>query len=146
MISIWRIITLPLASSYSDGYYKVVPLAMLSVAEPTSAVICACVPLLRPLLSSSRTTRYTSQGSRRPLSVSAATVNSVGRRDLTPSMPQHSPTSPVTPQMAHIPDIGGSINGDIEGYISSQQARKSFNGVDLPSTNPSSRMDTQPEL
>ncbi|KAK1716856.1 uncharacterized protein BDZ83DRAFT_37886 [Colletotrichum acutatum] len=127
-ISVLRIVSLPLATSGIDGFYQAVPLVLLSMAEPTSAVICACVPIMRPLLACSGTSRYGSQGSRRPLS--RATNESAGQRRQTPSAPPQSPTSTISPSVAQVTyrsTIAGSIDGDPEGYISSQQARESIN-------------------
>ncbi|KAK1622475.1 hypothetical protein BDP81DRAFT_386119 [Colletotrichum phormii] len=142
-ISVLRIASLPLATSGIDGFYQAVPLVLLSLAEPTSAVICACVPILRPLLACSGTSRYGSQGSRRPLS--GATNESTGQRRQTPSAPPQSPTSTISPsvtQITHISTFTGSIDGDLEGYRSSQQARGSINTLNPLSMHPSSPTKT----
>ncbi|KAK1659623.1 hypothetical protein BDP55DRAFT_562467 [Colletotrichum godetiae] len=142
-ISVLRIASLPLATSGIDGFYQAVPLVLLSLAEPTSAVICACVPIMRPLLACSGTSRYGSQGSRRPLS--GATNKSAGQRRQTPSAPPQSPTSTISPsvtQMTHISTFTRSIDGDLEGYRSSQQARGSINTLNPLSMHPSSPTKT----
>ncbi|KAK1462983.1 hypothetical protein CCUS01_08388 [Colletotrichum cuscutae] len=142
-ISVLRIVSLPLATSGIDGFYQAVPLVLLSMAEPTSAVICACVPIMRPLLACSGTSRYGSQGSRRPLS--GATNESAGQRRQTPSAPPQSPTSTTSQsvtQMTYKSTITGSIDGDLEGYTSSQQARGSINTLNPLSMHPSSPTKT----
>ncbi|KAI3529524.1 hypothetical protein CSPX01_15422 [Colletotrichum filicis] len=142
-ISVLRIVSLPLATSGIDGFYQAVPLVLLSMAEPTSAVICACVPIMRPLLACSGTSRYGSQGSRRPLS--GATNESTGQRRQTPSAPPQSPTSTTSQsvmQMTYKSTITGSIDGDLEGYTSSQQARGSINTLNPLSMHPSSPTKT----
>ncbi|OHF00730.1 hypothetical protein CORC01_04047 [Colletotrichum orchidophilum] len=127
-ISVLRIVSLPSATSGDDAVYQAVPLVLLSMAEPTSAVVCACVPIMRPLLACSGTSRYSSQGSRRPLP--GATDDSAGQRRQTPSVPPQSPTSTISPlvaQMTHISTVAGSTGGDLEGNISSQRAIGSIN-------------------
>ncbi|WQF90438.1 hypothetical protein CDEST_15452 [Colletotrichum destructivum] len=116
VISILRIASLRLGLDAVDINYQSVPLALLSLAEPASAIICACVPLLRPLLVQARMARLGNNSSRRPLS--GLTNDVGGRRDVATSMPPPSPTSPTTPQMADIRDVCGNIHGDMEGYLS----------------------------
>ncbi|KZL69889.1 integral membrane protein [Colletotrichum tofieldiae] len=137
-ISILRIISVQSGLGTTDPYYGAVPLALLGIAEPTSAIICACIPFMRPLLSCSGTSKYGSHGSRRNLSRGAD--DSAGRmhlrHNLSPQLPT-SPTDPTTPEMTRTNDDGKSINGDIEGYHTSQQARCSINSMNPLTMHPS---------
>ncbi|KZL75534.1 integral membrane protein [Colletotrichum tofieldiae] len=97
-ISILRIVSLQSATDTIDQSYQSTTILLLSIAEPTSAAVCVCVPLLRPLLMCSTTSRPGTHGSRKPLS--AVTNDSGGQTDLAPSMPLASPTSLKRLQMA----------------------------------------------
>ncbi|KAL0943130.1 uncharacterized protein CTRU02_201016 [Colletotrichum truncatum] len=90
VISILRITSLSLGTDTSDVNYQGVPLVLLSVAEPTSGIVCACVPLLRPFLVKSGSSRIRKCGKRK---TSGVTDDSSARKDLEASMPPQSPTS-----------------------------------------------------
>ncbi|KAK1983779.1 hypothetical protein LZ30DRAFT_713308 [Colletotrichum cereale] len=129
-ISILRILSVRMGYRSDDPYYGVVPLTLLGAAEVTSAVVCACLPLMRPLLSCFGKTGSRGNGSREPLT--PAPGESVSRIHWRHGLPLHSPATPTfsaTPQMVRVVDSGGSINGDIEGYHASQQVRESTGGI-----------------
>ncbi|OBR06593.1 Integral membrane protein [Colletotrichum higginsianum IMI 349063] len=147
-ISILRIVSLPIGLDNNDPTYNNVPLGLLSLAEPTSAIICACAPLVRPLLSWPRTLRYGSQSPQRPCSEVVGGSDNTGRMHLRHNGPPQSPaspTSPTTPRMAGVVDVEGSVNGDIEGYHASQQARGSIHDMDPLTMHPSTPTEKRPE-
>ncbi|KAK6225536.1 hypothetical protein QIS74_01583 [Colletotrichum tabaci] len=147
-ISILRMVSLPIGLDSNDPSYDAVPLGLLSLAEPTSAIICACAPLVRPLLSWPRRLRYDSQSPQRPCSEVVGGSNNTGRMHLRHSGPPQSPaspTSPTTPRMAGVVDVEGSINGDIEGYHASQQARGSIHDMDPLTMHPSTSTEKRPQ-
>ncbi|WQF76265.1 hypothetical protein CDEST_01279 [Colletotrichum destructivum] len=95
-ISILRISSLSTSINTIDIKYKAVPLVLLSLAEPTSGIVCACVPLLRPLLFRQGASFSGTNGSSRPLSGDTGSCG--GSRDLSTIKPPHSPTSPEIPR------------------------------------------------
>ncbi|OHW90119.1 integral membrane protein [Colletotrichum incanum] len=142
-ISILRILSVQVGLNTIDPYYRAVPLVLLSIVEPMSAIICACIPLMRPLFSCSGTSRYGSHGSHRNLSRRADDY--VGRMHLRHNLSPElltSPTVPKTPAMARTNDDGKSINGDIESYHTSQQARGSINSMNPLTMHPSAPTKT----
>nr|XP_036579374.1 uncharacterized protein CTRU02_10620 [Colletotrichum truncatum]KAF6786921.1 hypothetical protein CTRU02_10620 [Colletotrichum truncatum] len=95
-VSIFRISTFQSSLDGIDSFYRGVPLSLLSIAEPTSALVCVCVPLLRPLLARSRSHAAVQQDCR-PVAdlpdVSAANgVSPLDTADLS------RPASPITPR------------------------------------------------
>ncbi|OLN87206.1 hypothetical protein CCHL11_03711 [Colletotrichum chlorophyti] len=113
-ISVLRIIRIPATFENYDSFYNSVPILLLTMAEPTSAVICACVPLMRPLLSCPSISSF---GSRK--AISKSTDYSTGPRGITPKLPPYSPATPKTPNLAL---IRRSVHEDIEGHAMSEQA------------------------
>ncbi|KAK2002551.1 hypothetical protein LX36DRAFT_599172 [Colletotrichum falcatum] len=127
-ISIFRIITMKLGLTSRDPFYDIVPLSLLNVAELTSAIVCACLPLMRPLLSCAGTTGYRTNGYREPLTAeSGASASRMRRRQ---SLPMHSPgnLTSATPQMVAAFRVGGDTDGDVEG---SPKARESVLSIGL---------------
>lgn len=105
VISIVRFVTLPEVIETSDINYLAVPLVLLSVAEPTSAIVCACVPILRPLLARWVRPRSTaSLGSSARGAVGAAADHSAARPIAKPSVSTQPPTpqTPASPTMAQL--------------------------------------------
>ncbi|KAL0930088.1 uncharacterized protein CTRU02_214908 [Colletotrichum truncatum] len=51
-ISVYRFTNFTTGLRDTDITYNCIPLSIISQAETTSAIVCACVPLLRPILSS----------------------------------------------------------------------------------------------
>ncbi|KAF6836281.1 hypothetical protein CPLU01_03779 [Colletotrichum plurivorum] len=103
VISIVRFVTLEDVIQTSDFNYVAVPLVLLSLAEPTSAIVCACVPILRPLLA-----RWAWPGSAGGPgtggSVPSAGGHSAKRHIAKPSVSTHPPTpqSPTTPTVPQL--------------------------------------------
>ncbi|EQB59108.1 hypothetical protein CGLO_00542 [Colletotrichum gloeosporioides Cg-14] len=109
-ISVVRMVNLPLGINSTDPFFDAVPLVLFSIAEPTSAVICACVPIMRPLLGCTDRSRNSSHGSRRWLS--KVSDNSAGNQ------------TPLSfPEMTYMTPAG-SPRGDYEGCLSNSQARE----------------------
>ncbi|KAF6808344.1 hypothetical protein CMUS01_13912 [Colletotrichum musicola] len=103
VISIVRFVTLEEVIQTSDFNYVSVPLVLLSLAEPTSAIVCASVPILRPLLA-----RWAWPGSAGGPgtggSMPSAGGHSANRHIAKPSVSTHpstpqSPTTPTVPQL-----------------------------------------------
>ncbi|KAK1993153.1 hypothetical protein LX36DRAFT_730559 [Colletotrichum falcatum] len=95
-ISMFKIVTAHAAFASVDPLYDAVPVIIFSIAEPTSAIVFACVPLIRPLLrcgSSAET--YANQ---------MRLENSLQTRN------------PIRPQMFSIAAAERNINMDIEGH------------------------------
>jgi len=93
-LSVMRIISMQLGLGSSDEYYEIVPLTLLGVAELTSAIVCACLPLMRPLLACAGTTGYRGKGSREPLSSEfGESANRMRQRH--DVLPIHSPATPT---------------------------------------------------
>ncbi|KAK1963579.1 hypothetical protein LY78DRAFT_584384 [Colletotrichum sublineola] len=116
-ISIFKIVTAHIAFSSIDVSYQSTPVTLLSIAEPTSAIIFACVPLIRPLLQRNGASKDGSYDSSSHLTSSAGTRPDPMRFEH--SMQPQSPASlstPTSPQMSRIMKTEGSIDGDIEGY------------------------------
>ncbi|KAH0430565.1 integral membrane protein [Colletotrichum camelliae] len=109
-ISVIRMVNLPLGITSTDPFFDAVPLVLFSIAEPTSAIICACIPIMRPLLGCTGRSPSSSQGSWRWLS--KVSNNSAGNRP------------PLSfPEMAYMTPAG-SPRGDSERCISNAQARE----------------------
>ncbi|KAF4482531.1 hypothetical protein CGGC5_v009076 [Colletotrichum fructicola Nara gc5] len=109
-ISVVRMVNLPLGINSTDPFFDAVPLVLFSIAEPTSAIICACIPIMRPLLGCSDRSRNSSQGSRRWLS--KLSDKSAGNQ------------TPLSfPEMAYMTPAG-SPRGDYAGCLSNSQARE----------------------
>ncbi|KAK2729349.1 integral membrane protein [Colletotrichum kahawae] len=109
-ISVVRMVNLPLGITSTDPFFDAVPLVLFSIAEPTSAIICACIPIMRPLLGCTGRSPSSSQGSWRWLS--KVSNNSAGNRP------------PLSfPEMAYMTPAG-SPRGDSERCISNAQARE----------------------
>ncbi|KAF6806647.1 hypothetical protein CSOJ01_08713 [Colletotrichum sojae] len=109
-ISVLRISSLPMGIDSTDTFYEAVPLVLLTVAEPTTALVCACVPILRPLMTCSGGSRFSSRiagSSQRPLPIESTNNGTAA----TPSTPR-SPTSPTRPEMTRVRTIGGGIRGE----------------------------------
>ncbi|WDK10364.1 hypothetical protein CGRA01v4_01643 [Colletotrichum graminicola] len=125
-MSIMRIISMKLDLGSGDPFYAIVPITLLGAAELTSAVVCACLPLMRPLLACAGTTGYRGKDSRVPLSAeSAESANRMRwRHGLLPLHSSATPTSSATPQMARVIGDGGSINRDIEGCHESNKTER----------------------
>ncbi|KAJ0160143.1 hypothetical protein CTA2_8478 [Colletotrichum tanaceti] len=152
-ISILRIVNLNAGLNNNDVSYDIVPLALLGLAEPTSAIMCACAPLVRRLLpwpGTTTTSRCGRKGHQRPMSEIVDDSNNTGRMHLRHDLPPQSPASPMSltkPQAARvILDVEGSVHGDMEGYRASRQARGSVNDVDPLAMHPSTpnRRRTEP--
>ncbi|KAH9234717.1 hypothetical protein K456DRAFT_1948628 [Colletotrichum gloeosporioides 23] len=99
-ISVVRMVNLPLGINSTDPFFDAVPLVLFSIAEPTSAIICACIPIMRPLLGCSDRSRNSSHGSRRWLS--KLSDKSAGNQ-----------APPSFPEMAYMTPAG-SPRGDYE--------------------------------
>ncbi|KAF0331208.1 integral membrane protein [Colletotrichum asianum] len=109
-ISVVRMVNLPLGINSTDPFFDAVPLVLFSIAEPTSAIICACIPIMRPLLGCSDRSRNSSHGSRRWLS--KLSDKSAGNQ------------TPLSfPEMAYMTPAG-SPRGDYAGCLSNSQARE----------------------
>ncbi|KAF6830159.1 hypothetical protein CMUS01_07883, partial [Colletotrichum musicola] len=109
-ISVLRIASLPTGIDSTDTFYEAVPLVLLTIAEPTTALVCACVPILRPLMRCSGGSRFSSRiagSSQRPLPIESTNNGTAA----TPSTPR-SPTSPTRPEMTRVRTIGGGIRGE----------------------------------
>ncbi|KAK2028583.1 hypothetical protein LX32DRAFT_618749 [Colletotrichum zoysiae] len=128
VMSVMRIISMKMSLTSVDEFYEVVPVTLLGVAELTSASVCACIPLMRPLMSCAGTTGYRGKGSREPLSAELEESASRMRRrhGLPLSSPATStfpvtPTFPTAPQMARVVDGRESVIWDIESYHESNR-------------------------
>ncbi|KAF4811593.1 hypothetical protein CGCSCA5_v009848 [Colletotrichum siamense] len=109
-ISVVRMVNLPLGINSTDPFFDAVPLVLFSIAEPTSAIICACIPIMRPLLGCSDRSRSSSQSSRRWLS--KLSDKSAGNQ------------APLSfPEMTYMTPAGSPRSG-FEGCLSNAQARE----------------------
>ncbi|KAF9871231.1 hypothetical protein CkaCkLH20_11400 [Colletotrichum karsti] len=120
-ISVMKMVTLRAGIESEDSLYDAVPLVMISMAEPTCALMCACVPILRPLLCCSPGSRGSSRGSRKYSSKGTDSTGTAANSTATPSMPPQSPMNPSFPKTSRGEDVGGGVHGDLEGYLSTQQ-------------------------
>jgi len=117
VISIFKIVTVREAFTSKDPLYKEVPVTILSIAEPTSAIVFACVPLMRPLLCCSGTSRDSSNSSNRPLT--SATESYADQMRLRDSLQPQSPESlriPTYPPTVRIIEAERITDEYIESY------------------------------
>ncbi|KAK2042412.1 hypothetical protein LZ31DRAFT_623923 [Colletotrichum somersetense] len=118
-ISIFKIVTAHEALVSIDPFYGTVPVILLSTAEPTSAVVFACVPLMGQLFrcGSARKDSNGSSGSYL-INYSENCADKYQMR-LEHNLQLQSPTSltiPTHPQMARISKTEGSIDDNVEDY------------------------------
>ncbi|KAK2060844.1 hypothetical protein LY76DRAFT_540201 [Colletotrichum caudatum] len=117
VMSVIRIISMKMSLNSGDEFYKIVPITLSGAAELTSAIVCACIPLMRPLLSCAGTTGYRGKGSREPSS--AELEESASRMRWRHGLPLSSPatpTFPAAPQMARVVDCRESVIWATESY------------------------------
>ncbi|KAK2039340.1 hypothetical protein LZ31DRAFT_606660 [Colletotrichum somersetense] len=117
VILIFKIVSISETFNSPDPSYEVVTATVLAIAEPTSAIVFACVPFIRPLIQRGGASKDGSHSSSRHLTSTSG--NQADPMRLERSMQPQSPESlsiPTSPQMVRIIEAERSIDGDIEGY------------------------------
>ncbi|KAK2051020.1 hypothetical protein LY76DRAFT_585399 [Colletotrichum caudatum] len=117
VILIYKIVNISETFSSADPSYQLVTASIFAIAEPTSAIVFACTPLIRPLIQRCGASSDCSHGSCRHLTSTSGNQADSMRPEH--SMQPQSPESlsiPTSPQMVRITEAERRIDGDIEDY------------------------------
>ncbi|KAK2026541.1 hypothetical protein LX32DRAFT_17339 [Colletotrichum zoysiae] len=117
VILIFKIVNISETFSSPDPSYQVVTATVLAIAEPTSAIVFACAPFIRPLLQRGGASKDGSHSSSRHLTSTSGNQADPMRpeRSMQPQSPECL-SIPTSPQMVRIIEAERSIDGDIEDY------------------------------